>query len=126
MHACDVRRRSIGVETESRESVEQGVEKQGALEPGEVHTNAHMGAVPEPDVRLAFPEYVETSGVVPPGLVVVGASQIDRHHRALGYRDSVDLESASGVGQEVKQRSPPREPSPDGRGRRLRSATTAA
>ena len=72
MHTGDVRRRGIGVETEPRQPVEQGVEEQGALEAGEVHTDAHMGTVPESYVRLPFPEYVEPFGVVPPGLVVVG------------------------------------------------------
>src|SRR6266436_1266255 len=52
-------RRCVGVEPESGQPVEEGVEEQGAFDPGQMHTEAHMGAVAETDVRLAIPEDVE-------------------------------------------------------------------
>jgi hypothetical protein len=48
VHAGDVRRRGIGAETEPRQPVEQGVEEQGALEAGEVHTMHTWAPCPNP------------------------------------------------------------------------------
>ena len=72
-----------------------------------MHADAYVGTMTETDVRLTFPEDVETIGIVPPGLVMVRASEIDRHRRALGNVDPVELDVAGGLAHEVEQRGFP-------------------
>ncbi len=67
----------------------------------------HLRAVAESNVGLSFSEDIETLGLVPPALVVVGAAEVDRHRCASGNRYLAELSVTGCLAHEVQQRGFP-------------------
>ena len=94
----------VGIEAQVGQAVEQQLERDAHLEPGEVHPEADVDAVAPRDVGLRRAEDVEAVGIRITILVAVGRTEQRHDRRAGGDRNARQLRVAGGHARDDEQR----------------------
>ena len=89
----------VGVQGERTEAVEQGVDGDPRLHPGEMHAQAHVDAEAEAHVLALGTEHVEAVRIVVLAFVPVGRSDEEGEVGALLDGDAGQLRVAGGPAQ---------------------------